>query len=50
MQQGFHAKYWNLAMTAAWAKFRNREMVDKFDGPTPEDWIFIEVVVPSLQA
>jgi len=38
MQQGFHAKYWNLAMTAAWAKFRNREMVDKFDGPTPEDW------------
>lgn len=38
MQAGFTAKYWNLAMAAAWVKFRNREIVEKFDGPSAENW------------
>ncbi len=38
MQAGFTAKYWNLAMAAAWVKFRKRGIVDKFDGPSPESW------------
>lgn len=38
MQTGFTARYWNLAMAAAWVKFRKREVVDKFDGPSPESW------------
>ena len=25
-------------MAAAWVKFRTREIVDKFDGPSPESW------------
>ena len=25
-------------MAAAWVKFRKREIVDKFDGPSPESW------------
>jgi hypothetical protein len=38
VQTGFTAKYWNLAMAAAWVKFRKREVVEKFDGPSPESW------------
>ncbi len=38
MQFGFEAKYWNLAMAAAWVKFRKREIVEKFDGSSPESW------------
>ena len=38
MQPGFKAKYWNLAMAAAWVKFRKREIVEKFDGPSLESW------------
>ena len=38
MQAGFTAKYWNLAMAAAWVKFRKREIVEKFDGSSAESW------------
>ena len=38
MQFGFEAKYWNLAMAEAWVKFRKREIVEKFDGPSAESW------------
>jgi len=38
VQTGFTAKYWNLTMAAAWLKFHTREIVDKFDAPSPESW------------
>jgi hypothetical protein len=38
LQTGFTAKYWNLAMAEAWVKFRKREIVEKFDGPSTESW------------
>jgi hypothetical protein len=38
MQCGFTEKFWNLAMAAAWVKFRKRDVVEKFDGPSPESW------------
>jgi hypothetical protein len=38
VQTGYAAKYWNLAMAAAWVKFRKREIVERFDGSSPESW------------
>jgi len=35
---GYAAKYWSLAMAEAWVKFRKREVVEKFDGPSAESW------------
>ena len=30
--------YWNLSETAAWVVFRNLSVVERFSGPSPENW------------
>jgi hypothetical protein len=37
-------------MTSAWVKFRKREIVEKFDGPSPESWSAYNIYVSMWDA
>jgi hypothetical protein len=38
LSTGFDFKFWNLSQVAAWIVFRNRSVVDNFDGTSAETW------------